>query len=112
METVRQIKVADLIPTKDNCRIINPKDKAFLALAEDISKNGVQIPVIARPHPTQEGKFDLRCGERRLLAAKLMKLETIPVMVYEKMTDEEAKHITFKENFNRADLTPRWLKRP
>jgi len=104
-ESIQDINIKLLIPTPDNTREINEKSPAFTDLLASVRKSGVKIPVIARPHPTQKGKFDMRAGARRLRAAKIAGLKTIPVIIRE-MSDLEAFDITYIENFGREDLTP------
>mgnify|MGYP000626850979 CR=1 FL=1 len=104
-ETIQQIALADLIPTPDNNRSIENK-AAMAALVSSIESIGmIHTPVIARTHPTKEGKLDLRTGSRRLAAAKRLGLKTVPTIVRE-MTDDEAAELTFSENFHRDDLHP------
>ena len=102
---VRQIPVADLVPTPDNPRVIRPDDPSLADLAESVRGAGVRIPVHARPHPTQEGKLELLVGARRHFAAIKAGLETIPTIVQD-LDDAEAFKLSFLENYDREDLTP------
>lgn len=104
------IDVDLLIPTPDNPRVFpknDAKNESLLQLAESIRMDGVLEPLLARPHPdkTRRGKFDLRAGERRLRAAKLAGLKTVPVLV-RPMSDQQAMRVTFAENDNQAPLHP------
>src|SRR4051794_14490616 len=55
-------------------------DQARLAeLAESIRTRGVLQPIVVRP--LAGGSFELVAGERRLRAAKMVELETIPALV-------------------------------
>ena len=40
-------------------------------LANSIRQNGVQQPLLVRPHPSIEGAYDLVAGERRWRASKV-----------------------------------------
>jgi ParB family chromosome partitioning protein len=71
-------------------------------LKESISERGVLQPVIVRK---KAGRYELVAGERRLRAAKLAKLKTIPVMV-KQVSDSEALEIALVENLQREDLNP------
>lgn len=103
---IRQISLADIIPTPDNPRVFSKKpSRELLELAASIAKHGILQPVLARPHPTEQGKFDLRAGERRFRAAGIARQSTIPVIIRE-MTDDEALEITTIENMQREDLSP------
>jgi len=106
VEKLMQVKVADIVPSPENPRIVNTKSEGFAELLGSITEVGVKVPLVVRPHPSQAGKFDLRCGQRRHTAAKMAKLEMVPAIVCEEMTDEQAFELTFLENFAREDLSP------
>ncbi len=73
------------------------------ALAESIKARGVLQPIVVRPLPG--GSYELIAGERRLRAAKLADLPTIPAVVRD--TDEaERLELALIENMARADLSP------
>jgi ParB family transcriptional regulator, chromosome partitioning protein len=73
------------------------------ALAESIKSRGVLQPVVVRPLPG--GSYELIAGERRLRAAKLADLTTIPAVIRD--TDEvERLELALIENMARADLNP------
>ncbi len=99
------IPLANLIPTPDNVRIVKATDAKVKDLAESIKTLGVLQPVVARPHPTKPGKYDLRAGARRHMAAGLAGLAVIPAIVSE-MDELTAKVVTVTENMERQDLTP------
>lgn len=101
---LQSVAVGELIPTPDNPRFIR-NDQALAELAGSIKERGVLQPLLARPHPTEKGKFDLRAGARRLAAAKMAKLKTVPVIV-RAMDDREALEVTVCENLDREDLHP------
>lgn len=103
-DVVQELKVDDLVPTKDNPRQ-KPDTDSIKSLAASIISLGVLQPLLARPHPTQAGKFDLRAGYRRLTAAKAAGIERVPVIVRD-MDDAEAIEVTVTENLNREDLHP------
>lgn len=105
--TVTMVPLADLIPTTDNPRRLRSTDPAVLELAESIKAHGVLQPVLARPHPhpKKKGKFDLRAGARRHMAAGIAGLTEIPTIVRE-LDDRAALEITVTENLQREDLTP------
>jgi ParB/RepB/Spo0J family partition protein len=94
-----------VIPTPDNKRVIREQDASFRDLVASIRADGIQVPLMARPHPDQAGYFDLRAGHRRLRAAQICGLPTVPVLVRQ-LTDEQALTLTISENLNREDLTP------
>lgn len=71
-------------------------------LKQSISEKGVLQPVILR---RKAGRYELVAGERRLRAAKLAALHTIPALVRQ-VTDSEALEIALVENLQREDLNP------
>jgi ParB family chromosome partitioning protein len=71
-------------------------------LAESIRANGVVQPIIVRP---ARAGFELIAGERRLRAAQLASLTTIPAIVRE-ASDEQMLELSLIENIHRANLNP------
>jgi ParB family chromosome partitioning protein len=77
-------------------------DDARLAeLAESIRVRGVLQPIVVRP--LAGGSFELVAGERRLRAAKMAGLETIPAIV-RNTEDWERLDLALAENMARQDL--------
>lgn len=71
-------------------------------LAAAIRAYGFYGHLVARPHGR---KFQLAYGERRLRAAKLVGLDTIPVQIRE-LSNNEMLEIALTENVLREDLHP------
>jgi ParB family transcriptional regulator, chromosome partitioning protein len=77
-------------------------DQARLAeLAESIRTRGVLQPIVVRP--LAGGSFELVAGERRLRAAQMVALETIPALVRD-TDDWERLDVALAENMARVDL--------
>jgi len=77
-------------------------DQTRLAeLAESIRTRGVLQPVVVRP--LAGGRFELVAGERRLRAAQMVELETIPALVRD-TDDWERLDVSLAENMARVDL--------
>jgi ParB family transcriptional regulator, chromosome partitioning protein len=77
-------------------------DQARLAeLAESIRIRGVLQPIVVRP--LAGGSFELVAGERRLRAAQMVELETIPALVRD-TDDWERLDLALAENMARVDL--------
>jgi ParB family chromosome partitioning protein len=75
--------------------------EALLALSESIRARGVLQPIVVRPLPG--GHYELVAGERRLRAARLAELATVPAVVRE--TDEADRlELALVENMAREDL--------
>ena len=71
-------------------------------LAASIAVHGVIQPVIVRE--LADGGYQLIAGERRLRAAKLAGLETIPAVVREAEGDGSSLELALIENLQREDL--------
>ena len=78
-------------------------DELMEQTVESIRQIGVVSPLIVRPDP--EGGFEILSGHRRLHAAQLAGLETVPVIVKD-VTDEQAMELALVENLQREDLDP------
>jgi ParB family chromosome partitioning protein len=77
-------------------------DDARLAeLAESIRARGLLQPIVVRP--LAGGSFELVAGERRLRAAKIVELETVPALVRD-TDDWERLDLALAENMARQDL--------
>ena len=76
-------------------------EKSLQELADSIIEQGLMQPIIARK---KENNYEIIAGERRWRAAKLAKLETIPVIVRE-INDRTASVIALIENMQRVDLS-------
>jgi ParB family chromosome partitioning protein len=80
-------------------------DQVELAeLAASIKENGILQPLIVSP-AEKPGQYTLIAGERRLLAAGMAGLETVPVVIRE-ANDLQRLELALIENVQRADLTP------
>lgn len=76
-------------------------DSALLELSESIREHGVLQPVLA---VRGEKAYTLVAGERRLRAAKLAGLKSIPALILEK-DSRECAEISLIENIQREQLT-------
>jgi len=70
-------------------------------LAESIKSQGVMQPVLVRP--LADGRFEIIAGERRVRAARLAGLDSVPVLV-KAVADEAAAVMALIENIQREDL--------
>jgi ParB family chromosome partitioning protein len=75
---------------------------ALAELAESIRTHGVLQPLVVR---TVENGYELVAGERRLRAAKLAGLATVPALVRD-FEGSERLEVALTENLARADLSP------
>lgn len=70
----------------------------------DIKPNGIRSPLWVRPHPEQPNQYELVAGLRRFKAAGIIKLETVPVRVFN-WDDRTAFQAAISENANRRDFS-------
>ncbi len=89
-------------------------EESIKSLAASIQQQGLMQPIIVRRVKGTENKYEVIAGERRLRAAKIAKLENVPVIIKE-VDDENAAIMALIENIQREDLNPleeaRGLKR-
>lgn len=78
-------------------------DEALNELASSIREKGVIQPLIVRPDPAHEGRYEIVAGERRWRAAQLAKLHDVPVIV-RNYSDSEVLEVAIIENIQRAEL--------
>lgn len=78
-------------------------DELMEQTVESIKQIGVVSPLIVRPDP--EGGFEILSGHRRLHAAQLAGLETVPVIVNE-MDDDAAIIFMVDSNLQRENIFP------
>jgi ParB family transcriptional regulator, chromosome partitioning protein len=77
------------------------EDESLEALARSIREVGILQPVVVRP---RDGGYELVAGERRVRAARLAGLATVPAMVREG-DDTESLREALIENIHREDLS-------
>jgi ParB family chromosome partitioning protein len=76
-------------------------EESLQELADSIIEQGLMQPIIVRK---SENNFEIIAGERRWRAAKLAKVDTIPVIVRD-INDRTASIIALIENMQRVDLS-------
>ncbi len=108
VESVIQLAVEDIEPCPLNPREIYD-DARTQELANNIRDGGAGIihALLVRPAPSWEPgtRYEVIAGHRRLAAATVLELKTVPVVVRE-ISDEQALTIMMSENLQRADLSP------
>jgi ParB family chromosome partitioning protein len=73
-------------------------------LADSIREHGILQPLIVT-HDAENDQYVLIAGERRLKAAQIVDLESVPVIVRQ-ATERQRLELALIENIQRADLTP------
>jgi ParB family chromosome partitioning protein len=76
---------------------------ALEELAQSIRLRGILQPLLVRPHPAIDGRYQIVAGERRWRAAGAAGLHEVPTLVHA-MTDTEAAAVALVENLQRQDL--------
>jgi ParB/RepB/Spo0J family partition protein len=99
----KEIQLSDIILSCDNKRKVDEKSESFAELKASIEAGGVRVPVQVR---LMGGKYELRYGERRYRASKAVGLKTIPAIITENLSEEDALDLTYIENKFREDLKP------
>ena len=86
---------------------LNPRkdfdETSLKELAESIKAHGIIEPLVVRPGGKR--KYELVAGERRLRAARMLKMDQVPVVVRE-YSDEQIQEVMLLENLQRQDLSP------
>ncbi len=98
-EGYKEVFVANIIPNPYQPRIDPKKDIEELSLS--IKEHGVLSPLIVSKR--DDGKYQLIAGERRLNAARAVKLEKVPVIVKE-ASSQDLLVYAIVENLQRKDL--------
>lgn len=72
-------------------------------MTESIRKHGVMQPVIVRPDPREFGKYEILAGNNRCRCSRDAGKETIPAIIKENLSEEEAKvYIAFTNLLQRG----------
>lgn len=101
---IAQILIDNLLPSRFQPRQIFDEN-ALNDLAESIREKGVLQPLLVRPAPGQEAKYEIIAGERRFRASKIVGLTQLPVIIKE-FDDKAALEIALIDNLQREDLNP------
>ena len=99
---VQQVPVVDIRPNPHQPRTKFAKEQ-LAELADSIRTYGVIQPLIVKEE--SGGKYTLIAGERRLQAAKLAGLHSVPVVPRE-ADDQDLVELALVENVQREDLSP------
>ncbi len=99
---ISMIALKQIIPNRYQPRTIFVEDH-LAELAESIKEHGVLQPIVVRRKG--DGVYELVAGERRLRAATLAGLSTIPAIV-RNSNDEKSLALALVENIQRQNLNP------
>jgi ParB family chromosome partitioning protein len=101
-EQVQQIPLSEIRPFKNHPFKVTD-DELMQQTIDSIMQVGVLNPAIIRPAP--EGGYEMVAGHRRLHAANLAGLKTIPAIV-RNLDDDEAVILMVDSNLQRETISP------
>lgn len=100
--SVKTVSITSIVPNPKQPRTIFSEEE-LNDLAASIKEHGIIQPLIVSE--TGDGEYTLIAGERRLRAAQLAGLTTVPV-VSRDADDKELLELALIENIQREDLSP------
>lgn len=101
MDEIEQL-VIDKIKVGAYEQRLDREDEGIAELAASIRRIGVIVPLVV---VGEDDGFTVVAGHRRLAAAKMVGLKTVPA-IRRDSNDAAVKEISFAENFFRRDLSP------
>jgi ParB family chromosome partitioning protein len=96
---VMEIPIENIVPNPYQPRKVFSQS-ALEELSKSIKTYGILQPITVR---AKDDKYELIAGERRLRAAKLANLQTVPAII-NNMSDESSAVLALLENLQREDL--------
>jgi ParB family chromosome partitioning protein len=116
IEVVEPIDISQQLNTQQKIEYVDPKKittshyqprqlfehTALEELVNSIKEFGIIEPLIVSP--LKQGSYKLVAGERRLRAAKILDLKTVPVIL-RTVSEQQRLEISLIENLQRRDLT-------
>lgn len=100
-DSLQKISIDSISPNPYQARMVW-NEQELSELTDSIKANGIIQPIIVRPIGTG---FQLIAGERRLRAAELASLSSVPALV-RRASDEQLQEWALVENIHRVDLNP------
>ncbi|MBO5256147.1 MAG: ParB/RepB/Spo0J family partition protein [Clostridia bacterium] len=103
-KVIREVDVQDIVVPDGRIRQV-AYDESLRALAASIKEHGILEPLLVRKEPATDciPVFHLIAGERRLRAAEIAGLDTVPCVAIE-ASEVDAAVIAIIENLHREDL--------
>ena len=102
LNLIRELPLKSIKPSPFQPRT-NFDNVKLYELAQSIEARGVIQPIVVRAVGDQ---YELIVGERRLRAMEILGRPTVPAVICESVSNEEAMELTLIENVQRADLNP------
>lgn len=91
---IKNIPISSLIPYHDHKFQLYTGER-LEDMVESIKKNGILIPIIVQPC---EDNYEILSGHNRTNAAKLAGCETVPAVIKEHLSDDEAEMYMIETN--------------
>lgn len=102
LESIHRIPVEMIVPNPHQPR--EHFDHAALEdLVTSIKEHGILQPLVVSPLP--DGRYELIAGERRLRAAKIAELPSVPAII-RSVTEQQKLELAIIENVQRQNLNP------
>lgn len=103
-QSMRAVSPEQIHPNSQQPRRVFPSEE-LEQLVASIRQHGILQPLVVIKRP--DGEYELIAGERRLRAATIAGLATVPVVVRDGVPDEREKlELALIENVQRQDLNP------
>lgn len=101
--TIVELDPGDLVASPVRDRLSLVADPEFDAFVANIAEQGQRTPILVRPHPAQEGHYQIAYGHRRVQAAT--KLGKKVKAIVQPLSDDELVVAQGNENLERQDLS-------
>jgi ParB family chromosome partitioning protein len=98
--SVHEIELAKISPNPFQPRL-EFSDAELQELADSIAVNGLIQPIFLRKHA---GAYQIVSGERRFRAFQRLKLDRIPALVRDQVSDRDMRELALVENIQRVQL--------
>lgn len=102
-ELVVEVDPSLVDPSFAEDRIARTADADYRALVQSIAATGQQVPVLLRPHPGAEGRYQVAYGHRRVAAATELGRPVLAIV--RRLSDVELVIAQGKENAERRNLS-------
>lgn len=91
---IKNIPISSLVPYHDHKFQLYSGER-LEDMVESVKKNGILIPIIVQPYGEN---YEILSGHNRTNAAKLAGLETVPAVIKERLSDDEAEMYMIETN--------------
>lgn len=102
-QTIVEIDPNDIDASFIKDRLDDFSGDDFASLLDSIRENGQAVPVLVRPHPDREGRYQLAYGHRRVSAVQQLGLKAKAFI--RDLSDDELVVAQGNENLERKDLS-------